>query len=288
MKLSVSSYSFNNYLTKTKCSYLTILDIAKEMGFQGIEFIDLYNEKWGKTRDEFEMAREIREHAKDLGLEIVAYTVSSSKFLEDPKKELERLKGRVDIASELGVKLMRHDVTFDLKKEPLYTYREVIEELYPYIDELSKYAESKGIKTCTENHGWEFQSSHIVEAVIKKVNNPNFGWLVDLGNFLCVDEDPTLAIKTARNYAFHVHVKDYLFKSGEGLKPTGSWMETSGGNYIRGTILGNGIVPIKSCLSSLKNAGYDGYLTIEYEGMEDNIIGLKHSLNYMQKVLEII
>ena len=57
MKLSVSSYSFNNYLTKTKCSYLTILDIAKEIGFQGIEFIDLYNEKWGKVDDEFKMGK---------------------------------------------------------------------------------------------------------------------------------------------------------------------------------------------------------------------------------------
>ena len=285
MKTSVSTYSFNRYLQDTKCSYSKICDLAKEMGFDGIEFIDLYNEKWCKTQDEFEMAREIREHCKKIGLEIVSYTVSSSKFLQDPAKELERLKIRVDIAKELGAPLMRHDVTFDLKNEPLYTYRDAIEELYPYINELSNYAKAKGIKTCTENHGFEFGSSKSVEEVIKKVNNENFGWLVDIGNFLCVDEDPITAVATASKYAFHVHVKDFLFKSGEVLKPGGWWTVTTGGNYLRGTILGHGVVPVKACVNALKRVGYNGYLSLEFEGREENLDGIKDGLEYLKRVI---
>ena len=41
MKLGVSSYSFRKYILKEKCDYIKICDLAKEMGFDGIEFTDL-------------------------------------------------------------------------------------------------------------------------------------------------------------------------------------------------------------------------------------------------------
>lgn len=285
MKTCISSYSFNKYLTDTKCSYLEICDKTKEMGFDAIEFIDLYNEKWGKTGDEFEMTKEIKAHCDKIGLEIASYTVSSSKFLEDAEAELERLKVRVDIASVLGVSVMRHDVTFDLRDKPLYTYSDAIEELYPYIDKLSNYAKSKGIKTCTENHGYAFGSSKAVEETIKKVNNTNFGALVDIGNFLCVDDDPVTAVATLAKYAFHVHVKDFLFKSGSELKPGGWWTPTTGGNYLRGTILGHGVVPVKACINALKFAKYDGYVSLEFEGREDCLPAIKDGLEFLSRVL---
>ena len=37
MKIGVSSYSFSKYLADTKCGYEAICDIAKNMGFDGIE-----------------------------------------------------------------------------------------------------------------------------------------------------------------------------------------------------------------------------------------------------------
>ena len=286
MKTCVSSYSFNKYLTDTKCSYLEICDKAKEMGFDAIEFIDLYNERWGKTGDEFEMAKEIKNHCDKIGLEIASYTVSSSKFLEDAEAELERLKVRVDIASVLGALVMRHDVTFDLRDKPLYTYSDAIEELYPYINELSSYAKAKGIKTCTEDHGFAFGSSKSVVETIKKVNNENFGALVDIGNFMCVDEDPIIAVRNTAKFAFHVHVKDFLFKSGAELKPGGWWTVTTGGNYLRGTILGHGVVPVKACINALKHANYQGYVSVEFEGREVCLDAIKDSLEFLKKVIE--
>ena len=40
------------------------------------------------------------------------------------------------------------------------------------------------------------------------------------------------------------------------------------GNYLRGTIIGHGNVPVKQCLHILKSAGYDDTISIEFEGME--------------------
>ena len=43
-------------------------------------------------------------------------------------------------------------------------------------------------------------------------DSPNYGWLVDMGNFLCADDLPVHAVPIAAPYAFHVHVKDFLYK----------------------------------------------------------------------------
>ena len=54
-------------------------------------------------------------------------------------------------------------------------------------------------------------------------------------------------------------------------------------NYLRGTIIGHGDVPVVQCLRALKGAGYDGYLAIEFEGMEDCMMGIQIGLNNLKK-----
>ena len=41
MKIGVSSYSFAKYMKSTDCDYVKICDIAKEMGFETLEFQSL-------------------------------------------------------------------------------------------------------------------------------------------------------------------------------------------------------------------------------------------------------
>ena len=58
MKYCVTTYSFSSYINKTKCNYFEICDLVKEMGFDGIEFIDL--DKWDKEIDKVKTAKEIK------------------------------------------------------------------------------------------------------------------------------------------------------------------------------------------------------------------------------------
>ena len=71
MKIGVSSYSFSKYMKDTGCTYLDICNIAKEIGYDDIEFIDLKPEISG-CKDDIETARQIREHCAKIGLEIAA------------------------------------------------------------------------------------------------------------------------------------------------------------------------------------------------------------------------
>ena len=52
------------------------------------------------------------------------------------------------------------------------------------------------------------------------------------------------------------HAKDFLWKSGDGECPEG-FFKTNERNYLRGTVIGHGVVPVKRCISILKNAGYE-------------------------------
>ncbi|MBQ7844188.1 MAG: sugar phosphate isomerase/epimerase, partial [Odoribacter sp.] len=124
-------------------------------------------------------------------------------------------------------------------------------------------AKAKGIRTCTENHGFLFQSPERVEELILAVGNENYGWLCDMGNFLCADEDVVKSVSIAAPYAFHAHVKDFLWKPGTEDAPVGFFM-TRGKNHIRGTIVGHGVVPVRNCIGILKSAGYNNWLSIEF------------------------
>lgn len=97
----------------------------------------------------------------------------------------------------------------------------------------------------------------------------NFGLLVDMGNFLCADEDPATAVSRVAPLAFYVHAKDFHIKDGSGLNPGAGFMKTRGANYIRGAILGTATWPGGPSLSALSQAGYDGYVAIEFEGLEN-------------------
>jgi sugar phosphate isomerase/epimerase len=204
-------------------------------------------------------------------LEIIAYTVGANLLADNIEDEVAKLKHHVDVAEALGAPLMRHDVVYKLRNKDGYTYKDAISEIAPIINEISDYAKSKGIRTCTENHGYIFQAPERVKELIDTVNNPNYGWLCDMGNFLCVDCEPMSSVNIAAPYAIHVHAKDFLFKSASEPKPIGFGITTSGGNYLRGTVVGHGIVPVKKCVDILKNAGYNGWISLEFEGAEDNI-----------------
>lgn len=274
MKTSVTSYSFGGYIAEDRLGYLGLINKAKEMGFEGIEYTD------GGYMNEPESAKKIRERAAEQGIEVVALAVGAN-FIQGSggnlKDEIARVCKIVDYAAEMGAKLMRHDVAYGFGGERKHTrgYDDALPRLAEGCREVTKYAEQKGVKTMTENHGYFSQDAHRVEKLINTVGHDNFGALVDLGNFMCADEDPTLSVSIMAPYAFHVHAKDFHYKSGMDVNPGTGWFQTRAGNYLRGAIIGHGEAKIYQSIQTLKKNGYDGYVTVEFEGMEDNLRGIE-------------
>ena len=266
---------------------LSVMAKAKEYGFDAIEFTDLTPPE-GTTQAEY--ALQLRAEADRLGLEISGYSIGADMLAGcngDQDAEVARVKAQVDIAALLRVPVMRHDASSGKFLEPRQHrgFIDVVDRIADGCRQITEYAETKGIRTTVENHGYFCQDSDRVELLVNTVAHPNFGLQVDMGNFLCVDENPVTAVSRCAPYAFNAHAKDFLFKSGQEDQPEG-FFQTRGGNYIRGTVVGHGIVPVKQCVAILKRAGYNGYLTLEFEGVERVDFALAAGAKYLSKLCQ--
>ena len=281
MKFSVSSYSFQQYIKEGKMTQLDAVVKAKELGFDAIEFIDLMKDT---LEGQLEYAKELRAKAEELGIEICAYTIGANLYQGSEEKdaaEVERLKGQLRVAKELGAKLMRHDVCYKEKDEngKITSFGKMLPTIAKNARAVTEYAATLGIKTCTENHGFIAQDADRVEALYNTVDHENYGLLIDVGNFACADECSVKAVSRLAPYAIHVHAKDFhIYPFGESA-PDGIRSFTSRGcRTLAGCAIGDGDIPTKQCVAILKKAGYDSYLTVEYEGSEDCIEGIKKGL----------
>ena len=285
MKIGVSSYSFQQLINSGKETQLTIMKKAKEMGFDGIEFIDLSAPE-GMSETEF--ASLIREESEKLSLPVIAYTISAN-LLNDKglEAEVERICRKIDVAEILGAGCMRHDAAWGMpdNSKSYAGFEQVLPTLVDGCRKVTEYAKEKGIVTMIENHGFFCQDSERVEKIICGVGNPNFGVLLDVGNFSCADENSAVATGRLASYIKHIHAKDFHIKNGNGLNPGKGFFKSRGGNYLRGSIIGHGDIPVYQCLSIAKAAGYDGYVSVEFEGMEDCITGIEVGFENLKKMI---
>lgn len=283
MRIAVSSYSYRALRKREGMSDADLCRLVASQGFDGIEFTDMNSGASGP--EAMREALAIREECEKLSLPVVSYSVGADLLGRDPKAEAERLMRCADVAHALGSPVMRHDAAYAPRPgQARYTWREAVRDMAPYIREVTEYAGTLGVRTCTENHGFFMQDPERVEALIREVASPNYGWLVDIGNFLCADADPVRAVSTAAPYAFHVHAKDFLLKNWNDPDPGKGWFLTRGGARLRGTVVGSGVVPVKPCLDILLSSGYDGYVSIEFEGLEDDLTAVTEGLVYLRRL----
>lgn len=285
MKIGVSSYSFSRLVSSGAMTQIEVVSKTKEMGFEFIEFSGLANPE-GVSKEDF--AVQVREKCKEVGLEIRNFTIGAN-FLKGPgdawKDEVERLRGELNIAKILGCSGMRHDATGGFPAEHVGPrgFDDALPILIKGCRAVTEIAADLGIRTMVENHGFFCQDSERVEKLANGVAHQNFGLLVDMGNFLCADEDPAVAVGRVAPYAFHVHAKDFHVKCGSSPNPGRGWFCSRAGNYLRGTIIGHGEVPVQTCIAIMKRKGYDKGLSIEFEGMEPVIEGITIGLENLRR-----
>ena len=269
LKVGLSSYSLSRAIGNGEMDIFGAIQFTAEHGGKHIEIVP------GSSyivNGNDQLAADIVKAVKNAGMEISSYTIGAN-FLcptaAEVRKEIDRIKTEVETAAKLGVTRMRHDAGWRPFAET--TYEQFEKDLPVVVDacgEIADYAKSYGITTSVENHGFHFQGSERIQRLVIAVNRDNFRTTLDVGNFLCTDEDPEVATMNNIRFASMVHFKDFHIR--RNTPPcTDGYITTPHGRFIRGAITGDGDINLANIVKIIKAAGYDGFLSIEYEGWEE-------------------
>ncbi len=288
MKSCISTYSYHRLYVDGGFTRFDAIDKTKELGCEGVELVLDDTTPDGSTPREHALA--LTSYAHEKGLEVPIYTTGANFFVADPESEVERVCKHIDIASECGIPLLRHDICWGFPEgyDGVKTYRHAIEAVAPYISKTASYAASKGVKTCSENHGRLMQDSDRMLELFNAVNNQNYGFLCDIGNFGGVDEDCYTSVSKLLELIVHVHAKDCFTRSGMSYNPGRGYNLSRGGNYRRATIFGHGDVPAYQILNAIRASGYDGFVSLEFEGLETVMDGVTIGTENLQRMIRDI
>lgn len=269
MKVGLSTYSLQQALDRKE---LNVPDAIRWIADQGGEHVEIVPMGFSLI-DNLELIDEIKAVAKEVGIDISNYAIGANFAVQEGaealEQEIQNVMRHVDVAAALGVKLMRHDVAFRPAPEGTVAQFEIdLTVLVKACQRIADYAAGFGITTSVENHGYYVQSSERIQRLLHETARSNFKTTLDVGNFLCVDEDPVSAVKNNIRYASIVHAKDFYWRPSY-RNPGEGWFQTSHGNYLRGAIVGHGDIDMPEVFRVLKKSGYDGYISVEFEGMED-------------------
>ncbi|MFD3259725.1 sugar phosphate isomerase/epimerase family protein [Paenibacillus lentus] len=267
MKLGISSYSLYQAMHAGSMTIGEVIEWVAEIGASHIEIVPNLGFDFEANP---ELEDQIREKAAAVGLDISNYAIGGNFITETEEQyeaEIARLIREVDRVHRLGAKLMRHDVA-SRPDTSIARFNEDLDKIAAACQRIADHAKQYDITTSVENHGYYVQASDRVQALIHAVDRPNFKTTLDVGNFVCVDENPVAAVKNNLPYASMIHIKDFYIRPSY-RNPGEGWFKSTGGDYLRGAIAGHGDLDLYEILRLIKASGYDGYMSIEYEGMEE-------------------
>ena len=275
-KTSLAQWSIHNSIRKDGVSPYEFAKIAHDLGFEGLKYVnDLYldvTESENKSSAIKEFVLKNNDLAAKYNLKNVLIMIDgegdlASSNSEERMQAVENHKLWIDAASKMNCSAIRINLKGEKEIESWIKYS--IESL----NALAKYAKPMNINVIVENHGGLSSNASLLMKVINQVNLENCGTLPDFGNFCmsgeygslkddnCEDPyDPYLGVSEMLPRAFGLSAKSYEFDS--------NGDETTL-NYYK-------------LLSIAKDAGYSGYIGVEYEGEKlseiDGIIATKKLL----------
>lgn len=278
MNIGVSMYSYLKAVRDGRLDIAGFIREAKRAGADGIELLDFFYKDIEPEREQALKA------LQETGLPCPIFSVANNfaKLTEQEREQqLKKIQFGVDEAAHYDSKVVRvfagdvsEGITFDQARAW------IVEGLVA----ASIYAANKGVRLALENHGKLAGRGDQVRGILEEVRhfaqNDALGANPDTGNFLLVNQPSHEAIKQVAQYAHMVHFKD--FKRAPSNHEGFAYGALDGTQYV-GTAIGEGEVDLAQCIQELKDAAFDGWLSVEYEGEEDPIEAVPRSIANARK-----
>ena len=229
-------------------TWLKILDFARQNGFAAVELRGLQGSMDLPSLPEFAPARieQSKREIADHRLQISCVDSSANLHNEGQQHEQQLADARrfIDLASELDAPCVR---VFGNKL--IGPRAAALEHIGASLRGLGDYAGPKNVTVLLESHG-DFTDSPSLREILEKASSPHVGLLWDAHNtYMEGKEDPAVTVKTLGKYIRHTHLKD-------------SRMESGKDHYV---LTGRGQVPVKRQVDLLRQSGYSGYYSFEWE-----------------------
>ena len=249
------AYSFRKYLKSGPMDMQGFIREIVKMGSVGAD-MTVY---WFKSTEP-EYLDALRHLAFRNGVPFSGVACGSSMVQASAEKRREVLadiKKWVDVTDRLGASHLR---VFGGQLPAGATVKQgtdwVVESMKPACD----YAGTKGITLGIEDHAGVTQSADVCLEIMHRVNSPYAGINLDITHFIPGKEDPYAQIKACVPYATHTHIRD-VFDDGTPIDMDRVWR-------------------------MLRDGGYKGFLSAEYEGKEDPLTGVPKLMNKIKGLCE--
>lgn len=276
-KISLAQWSLNKPIFEGELDPMDFAKKASEMGFDGIEYVTGFYASRIKEAENPEAEMQVvldslKANSEKYGVENVLLMVDGEGDLATTdsvarNEAVENHKKWVDAASFLGCHSIRVNLFGTQDAEEWKTVSA------DALSKLSEYAAGKNVNVLVENHGYLSSNADLLVEVMQMVDMDNCGTLPDFGNFClkredgarwdakCIEEYPKYeGVEKMMPYAKAVSAKSYSFDE-EGNEE---------------------MIDYKRMLQIVKDAGYTGYIGIEFEGEgispEEGIMATKELL----------
>ena len=259
-KLSLAQWSLHNAIQKGDLNPYDFAAKAKELGFEGIEYVNQLYKDVTEAKDKNSALKQFiaqsNAQAKVHGVENILIMIDGEGDLSVPSvskrnKAIENHKTWVEVAAAMGCHSIRINL-FGERGEQAWKAQSA-----ESMRKLGEFAAPYKVNIIVENHGYLSSNAALVMEMLDEVNQSNCGTLPDFGNFClerkggerwganCVKEyDRYKGVEELMPRAFAVSAKSHDFDE------QGNETNT---DYLR-------------MLKLVKSAGYNGFIGVEYEG----------------------
>ncbi|WP_229067591.1 sugar phosphate isomerase/epimerase family protein [Bacteroides xylanisolvens] len=246
VKVALNAYSFtknlNDYIKGRSNDPMTLFDLIDFCAANKIDALDATGYFFVGYPDvpTDKYIYEVKKYAFRKGVDISGTGIMNNFANPDAvarAKDVQRVKDWIDVAAKLGAPVLR---VFSGPVPKGYEDRwdEVASWMIPCFKEVAKYGESKGVMVGVQNHGDMMATGEQTVKVLKAVNHPWFGLILDTGYFHT--EDPYRDMEMCLDYVINWQIKESALGK-ESMQP----------------------LDLKKVMKMVRKVGYRGYLPVE-------------------------
>ncbi|MBI3863709.1 MAG: sugar phosphate isomerase/epimerase [Planctomycetia bacterium] len=270
MKLSLAAYSYRDFLPKAppkeppkepapppEMTLDGFIRLCADLGLDGTELTSYYfPHDFGEA-----YLIHLKQLTFRLGLDISGTAIANDFCLppgDERDKSLTHTRKWIDHAALMGAPVIR---IFAGTVPKGSSEQEAIERCAAGINESLEYAAQKGVCLALENHGGITATPDQMLRIIERVqDSPWFGVNFDGGNFST--DDPYRDLARIAPYAINAQIKT-------DMKVGGKQQDAD----------------LERVVKILADAGYRGYVVLEYEGKEDPKTAVPRHIETLRKII---